>query len=59
MDADIVASILGPIIILIGLLMLLVAAAGFLDWYGVIEVPWLNKDRKTTSDDTPPPTHGD
>ncbi len=45
--------------ILIGLLMLLVAAAGFLDWYGVIEVPWLNKDRKTTSDDTPPPTPGD
>lgn len=59
MDADIVASILGPIIILIGLLMLLVAAAGFLDWYGVIEVPWLNKDRKTSSDDTLPPTPGD
>jgi len=59
MDADIVASILGPIIILIGLLMLLVAAAGFLGWYGVIEVPWLNKARKTTSDDTPPPTPGD
>ena len=53
MDADIVASILGPVIMLIGFLMLLIAAAGFLDWYGVIEVPWLNKDRKASSKDMP------
>ena len=53
MDADIVASILGPIIMLVGFLMLLIAAAGFLDWYGVIEVPWLNKDRKVQSEDAP------
>ena len=49
---DTVTQIVGLSGMIIGFFMLLIAAAGMLDWYGAIDVPWLNKDRKSSREDT-------
>ena len=48
---DTATQILGLSGIAVGLLMLVLAAVGMLDWYGAIDVPWLNKDQKTARRD--------
>ena len=50
MDANTIAPIMGIILMVIALGFVLFGVVGMLDWYGAINVPWMNVDRKSSSE---------
>ena len=54
MDVNTVAPIMGLILMIVALGFITFGFLSILDWYGMINVSWLNVDRKSSPSDTDP-----
>ena len=54
MDVNTVAPIMGLILMIVALGFITFGFLSILDWYGMINVPWLNVDRKSPPKDVNP-----
>ena len=54
MDVNTVAPIMGLILMIFALALFTFGILSILDWYGIINVSWLNVDRKSTPRDANP-----
>ena len=54
MDVNTIAPIMGLILMMFALALFTLSTLMLLDWYGIINVSWLNVDRKSPSEDTNP-----
>ena len=54
MDVNTIAPIMGIIFLVLALALFTIGTLSLFDWYGMINVPWINVDRKSPAKDKNP-----